>query len=191
FALESLEILSACTSEMYAWIRYSGGSAPSGKVQKLDIDICDEQGNVCVKMRGYTSRPLEVGLGTLKIKQKAITTHEKTRIGLQLLVPVWNPIATQIKKRVSVSTETEVLLLGASQLNLAWIQKSYPNATLLELSSQSTIEEIEENLKICSFDHLLWIAPDTSQATDRHSLVEQQEQGVLEVFRIVKALLDL
>ncbi|MCP4269842.1 MAG: hypothetical protein GY777_30430, partial [Candidatus Brocadiaceae bacterium] len=52
FALKSLEILSSCTSEMYAWVRYSNGNTVSDKVQKLDIDLCDEQGNVCVKMRG-------------------------------------------------------------------------------------------------------------------------------------------
>ncbi|MCP5003277.1 MAG: hypothetical protein GY941_04895, partial [Planctomycetes bacterium] len=51
FALESLEILGSCTSEMYAWVRYSGGSAPPDKVQKLDIDLCDEQGNECTKLR--------------------------------------------------------------------------------------------------------------------------------------------
>ncbi|MCP5007965.1 MAG: polyketide synthase, partial [Planctomycetes bacterium] len=52
FALESLEILGSCTSEMYAWVRYSNGNTVSDKVQKLDIDLCDEQGNVCTKMRG-------------------------------------------------------------------------------------------------------------------------------------------
>ncbi|MCP5007803.1 MAG: hypothetical protein GY941_28285, partial [Planctomycetes bacterium] len=44
FALKSLEILSSCTSNMYAWVRYSGGNTVSDKVQKLDIDLCDEQG---------------------------------------------------------------------------------------------------------------------------------------------------
>ncbi|MCP4267102.1 MAG: hypothetical protein GY777_16280, partial [Candidatus Brocadiaceae bacterium] len=59
YALESLEVLGSCTSEMYAWVRYSGGSALSDKIQKLDIDLCDEQGNVCVKMRGLETKELE------------------------------------------------------------------------------------------------------------------------------------
>ncbi|MCP5007589.1 MAG: hypothetical protein GY941_27190, partial [Planctomycetes bacterium] len=33
-------------------VRYSNGNTVSDKVQKLDIDLCDEQGNVCTKMRG-------------------------------------------------------------------------------------------------------------------------------------------
>ncbi|MCP4458664.1 MAG: hypothetical protein GY816_11665 [Cytophagales bacterium] len=51
-ALESLEILAPCTPEMYAWVRYLDGSTLFDKVQKPDIDLCDKQGNICVKMRG-------------------------------------------------------------------------------------------------------------------------------------------
>ena len=29
------------------------------KVRKHDLDICDEQGNCCVRMRGFTARVLE------------------------------------------------------------------------------------------------------------------------------------
>ncbi len=52
FTLESLEILGSCTSEMYAWVRVSVESKTHDKVQKLDIDLCDKQGHVCVKMLG-------------------------------------------------------------------------------------------------------------------------------------------
>ncbi|MCP5003007.1 MAG: SDR family NAD(P)-dependent oxidoreductase, partial [Planctomycetes bacterium] len=191
FALESLEILVPCNSEMYAWVRYSGGSATSNIVQKLDIDLCDVQGNVRVKMRGFSSRVLEGGLGTLQEKPVADTTHEETWVGLQSFVPVWDPIAPELKGRITVSQETEILLVGTNHLGLGWIQKSYPNTTLLELPLQSTIEEIEGKLKSCSFDHLVWIAPDTSQTTDRDSMIDQQEQGVFRVFRMIKALLNL
>ncbi|MCP5007768.1 MAG: SDR family NAD(P)-dependent oxidoreductase, partial [Planctomycetes bacterium] len=191
FSLESLEILAPCTSEMYAWIRYSGGSITSDKSLKLDIDLCDEQGNVCVKMRGFTSRVLEGEVGALRQKLGAHTTHEETRIGLQLFVPVWDPIARELKNRITVSQETEILLVGANHLGLAWIQKSYPNTTLLKLPLHATIEEIEVKLKSCSFDHLMWIAPDTSQTMDRDSMIDQQEQGVFRVFRMIKALLNL
>src|SRR5260370_22054156 len=59
FALESLRILSACTREMAAWVRYSKGIRPEDRNIKLDIDLCDHQGNVCVQMRGFASRVLE------------------------------------------------------------------------------------------------------------------------------------
>ena len=61
FALDSLRILSACTKEMAAWVRYSRDSKPEDKTVRLDIDLCDEQGNVCVQMHGFVSRELEGG----------------------------------------------------------------------------------------------------------------------------------
>ncbi len=191
FALESLRIVSSCTSKMYAWVRYSGEGALSAKVQRIDIDLCDEQGNVCVKMRGFSLRTLEGGLRILKQRPLVDTPRDGTWIGLHSFAPVWETIAPELKGRINVSSEIKILLLGANHLQLTWIQKSYPNAALLELSLQSTIEEIQEKLKNCSFDHLLWITPDTSQTTDKYSLTAQQEQGVLKVFRIVKALLGL
>ncbi|MCP5003718.1 MAG: hypothetical protein GY941_07155, partial [Planctomycetes bacterium] len=54
FALKSLGILTPCTSEMYAWVRYSDGCTQSDTALQLDIDICDEQGNVCMELRGVS-----------------------------------------------------------------------------------------------------------------------------------------
>ncbi|HZI56808.1 MAG TPA: polyketide synthase [Verrucomicrobiae bacterium] len=59
FALESLSIMSACTREMAAWVRYSEGSTPGDRIIKLDIDLCDHQGNICVQMRGFAPRMLD------------------------------------------------------------------------------------------------------------------------------------
>jgi acyl transferase domain-containing protein len=59
FALDSLCILSACTSEMFAWARYSEGSHLESRSMQLDIDLCDPLGNVCVQMRGIASRVLD------------------------------------------------------------------------------------------------------------------------------------
>jgi polyketide synthase PksL len=54
FALESLQVLAPCTGEMVAWVR-SG----TGNLRKVDIDLCDQDGKVCVQMRGFSSRPME------------------------------------------------------------------------------------------------------------------------------------
>ncbi len=59
FALEQIDVLKSCKSDMWVSIAYSGESKPEDAVQKLDIDVCDEQGNVCVKMTGYSAREIE------------------------------------------------------------------------------------------------------------------------------------
>ena len=49
FALESLRVFAPCAAEMAAWVRPSGTS-------KIDVDLCDAQGKVCVQMHGLSLR---------------------------------------------------------------------------------------------------------------------------------------
>ena len=62
FALDSLRIVSPCAREMVAWARYSPGSQAADPSIKLDIDLCDEQGNVCAQMRGVSLRRASLGI---------------------------------------------------------------------------------------------------------------------------------
>ncbi len=64
FALQELAILGNCTAKMWAWIRYSESSKATAKLPKFDIDLCDGQGNICVRMTGFSSRVLEGELGS-------------------------------------------------------------------------------------------------------------------------------
>jgi acyl transferase domain-containing protein len=70
FAVESLRVVSACAEEMVAWARYSKGSKPGDKIVKVDIDLCDQQGNVCVQVRRFASRVLD---GAVKSTRKGDT----------------------------------------------------------------------------------------------------------------------
>ncbi|EIW21029.1 amino acid adenylation domain-containing protein [Pelosinus fermentans] len=59
FALQEIEIFQKCTSAMWAHVRYSNGSKPGDKIHKLDIDICDELGGICVRLKGFSARVME------------------------------------------------------------------------------------------------------------------------------------
>ncbi|HEX8611501.1 MAG TPA: SDR family NAD(P)-dependent oxidoreductase [Telluria sp.] len=60
FALESLRIVSPCVETMVAWVRYSaGGQGAAAGLIKVDIDLCGPAGDVCVQMRGFSSRSME------------------------------------------------------------------------------------------------------------------------------------
>ena len=59
FALQEVEVLGDCSEVMWALIEYSKENKAGDKVRKIDIDLCDEQGNVQVRIKGYTSRVLE------------------------------------------------------------------------------------------------------------------------------------
>ncbi|MFJ8229748.1 SDR family NAD(P)-dependent oxidoreductase [Streptomyces sp. NPDC094448] len=66
FALDELDVLGPCREPMWAWIRYGEGSRADGGVFKLDIDLCDDRGEVRVRIRGMSYRVLdgEVGAAT-------------------------------------------------------------------------------------------------------------------------------
>jgi len=63
FSLDSVSILAPCQETMWVWIRYAATEKKNSKIQKLDIDIADTEGNVCVAIRGFSSRILEGELG--------------------------------------------------------------------------------------------------------------------------------
>src|SRR5215813_4403597 len=70
FALESLRIISPCSQGMVAWVRYAPGSQAADAVAKLDIDLCDERGNVCAQMRGVSWRALSKAISTTAAQSK-------------------------------------------------------------------------------------------------------------------------
>src|SRR5690606_28187185 len=53
FALDELELLAPPAATLWAWVRQSEGSRPGGRLQKLDIDLCDEEGRPCLRLRGF------------------------------------------------------------------------------------------------------------------------------------------
>ncbi len=68
FSLERLEVLAHSPERGVVYLRRSAGPARAsgdGKVRKLDVDLCDEHGRVCVRLRGFASRVLaaEAGAG--------------------------------------------------------------------------------------------------------------------------------
>ena len=192
FALESLSILSSCTQEMHAWIRYSEGTHSEDKMTKLDIDLCDQQGNVCVQMRGCSFRVLEgeIGVENHQVENTKIKPEE-IKTGLHYFVPVWNSVTSKPNNKIILPASAQILLLGSHKAHLDWVQKFYPNTPLLQLPSPSSIDIIQAKLRDYSFDHLLWIAPDVAQKVENNHSINQQEQGVLHIFRIIKALLRL
>ncbi|MBG6133280.1 acyl transferase domain-containing protein/enoyl-CoA hydratase/carnithine racemase/acyl carrier protein, partial [Aquimarina sp. EL_43] len=59
FALGSLRIISACVPEMVVWARYAKGSKPGDKLIKVDLDLCDQEGNIGVQIREMAFRVMK------------------------------------------------------------------------------------------------------------------------------------
>ncbi|WP_437836519.1 SDR family NAD(P)-dependent oxidoreductase [Sorangium sp. So ce1153] len=58
FALEKMVIFDRTPAVTIVCVRPSDGAA-EGNVTRTDIDVCDESGRVCVRLKGFTSRVVE------------------------------------------------------------------------------------------------------------------------------------
>jgi len=79
FALNRLDVFFPAPEHVWVWIRPCEGSRLGDTIQKLDMDLCDEQGNVFACMRGFTSRVLAADT----------TTSSPQTL---LMKPVWHSI---------------------------------------------------------------------------------------------------
>ena len=52
-SVEKIEILMPLCGTLYTWIRYAKSGSSCGSTFKMDVSLCDEQGNICVKITGY------------------------------------------------------------------------------------------------------------------------------------------
>lgn len=84
FALEGMDVLAPCSGAMWAWVRYADDVDPEDKVVRTNIDLCDDDGRVCVRMRGLTSRVL-----ARRLAPGAVAGQPQTR----LLTATWTAAA--------------------------------------------------------------------------------------------------
>ncbi|MCP5048490.1 MAG: hypothetical protein GY940_15075, partial [bacterium] len=145
FALESLDIIGRCTESTWVWVRPvrqpGPGNGAAANIRKLDIDLCDETGNVCVKMRGFSSRVLE---GESDTEQETVTSLEESAqapAGLITMSPVWNAIVIE-KRIISPEENAPMIVIGGTQKQKEAIKTFYPGARSLEIKSNANIETI-------------------------------------------------
>ncbi|MEX3612468.1 MAG: amino acid adenylation domain-containing protein, partial [Burkholderia gladioli] len=52
FELKRVQLLAPCRPVMWAWVRYTQGVGAGERVQRMDVDLCDEQGQIRVRLHG-------------------------------------------------------------------------------------------------------------------------------------------
>jgi polyketide synthase PksN len=151
FALQEIEILDHCTSAMWALVRYSAGSKAGENVKKFDIDLCDEQGKVCVRMKEFSSRVSDGEMSML-----AATSN----LGTLMLQPRWKEQAVAHEVTIHAYDQQLILLCEPSEVFQENIEAQINGACCLTLQSEEdsivkrfhsyavqTFEEIQKILK--------------------------------------------
>ncbi|WP_255298559.1 SDR family NAD(P)-dependent oxidoreductase [Brevibacillus dissolubilis] len=199
FAMEQLEIFGPCPAEMWSYVRYSEGSEAGDKVVKYDIDLCDEDGVIYVQMKGASIRAMEGGAQaehtasetkTVKVEVIAADTTQPP-VGNIMLLPTWEPISVELAPNAPASTE-RVVIVGGTEENHSIIQQYFPTAAALHLHPTDDISDIAKKLaSYGAVDHMFWIAPHQPQSLSDEELLDEQNRGVIQLFRTVKAMLQL
>lgn len=187
FALESLDIIDSLTADIYAWARHSTENKPSDNTQKMDIDLCDINGNICVKIKGVSyknevqvseeSLENKLGISFTEIKSTpepiALTVREKVELFLKL------EISSQLNQPINtVETTRGYFELGLDSLGFLLliekiqtvIKEKMPPEKLFEYV---TIEQLSNYLsEKYSAQIELWIPP---ELTTEESKIEKNE----------------
>ena len=116
FALETLRFIKHSQHARFAWVRYAEGTVASSPIQKLDIDLCDESGHVCIQMQGLSTRVLE----RQDIPQDRI-----------LFKPIWKAEAAH--QEADRSFDRHIILCGIETL-VKPLTKALPNASILSIA---------------------------------------------------------
>lgn len=90
FALNTLEVYGRCSKNMWAVVR-SLSTGTENSMIKYDVDLCDESGNVCVRMKEYASRILDAG----------VDSQDKESIEIKLLNREWREESLKGSKTIS------------------------------------------------------------------------------------------
>ncbi|QYK68214.1 type I polyketide synthase [Paenibacillus sp. S02] len=130
-AIEGLEIFRECRCEMWVLIRYSRGSGAGHNTQKYDIDLCDEAGQVCVRIKGCSYK--EVG------------ACEQT-LGVMMLQPFWKEQAVAEDTMVPIYERHVVMLCETDTIAAGDIESSLAGVECITL--QSGMEEVDRRFEM-------------------------------------------
>lgn len=194
FSLDHLEILEPCHSEMWVVVR-SGSTNLSGdsRVRKLDIDLFNQQGAACVRMKGFSTRLLEGELQAVsRLDLPPGTEWVEPPLGRVHLAPVWERIQVGTGE-ATPAPKAKITVVGGSGEEHRQILSRYPNARPIELQAEDSPEKIAAKLQaIGEIEHIWWLVSNPSLTSlAEATLISEQRHGVLLAFKTIKALLGL
>jgi len=170
FALQSLEIIGKCSPAMWALVRYSDGSKAGDKVQKLDIDLCDEQGNICVRMKKFSSRVLEGEVGS---------AASQANNEMMILEPYWQEQGLSEESKVVDYIQHVVMLCELDEkISKESVENQINGVRCLVLqSSQKEIEDRFQNYVVQAFEEIQRILKDKPKGKVLIQIVVPNSEG--------------
>ncbi|HET8798147.1 MAG TPA: SDR family NAD(P)-dependent oxidoreductase [Thermoanaerobaculia bacterium] len=184
YSVEEVQILHPLRDLYYGYATWTFDPNAGVDRQKVTFHLLDKSGRVLVRLKDFMTRPLPGATAASLPKVSAAPREE-----LRTLLPIWNPL--RIAATARVAEPSNILLAGGNGPEIDWVRTDYANAQHVVLDRGAGVEAIREALSDRTFDQLLWIAPDAAAPDREGRLLEEQEEGVIAIFRTIKALLAL
>lgn len=127
FALQELEMFRPCPSAMWAFVRRSAGDKAGTRLRKADVDLCDEQGNVCVRITGFSTRVPDRETGPAAFPAEA---------GTLLLKPCWQEQAVDETATVPGYTQHVVMLCEVAGINSDSVEREMDGVRCITLQAE-------------------------------------------------------
>ncbi|WP_366572803.1 type I polyketide synthase [Bacillus velezensis] len=161
----------------------------AASVHQFDLHICDERGVLLAAVKDFIIKEVQESAG---FNQKAGVTPKKSRETELLMTPVWNTV-TIPETGMSFMREEKIIVIGAGPDFQQTLKEMYSDVRFPVITSLDSAEQMAETLKAQgSFQHMIWAAPDHPiPSVYDADTAEGQEHGVMQLFRLVKALLLL
>ncbi|ODS25134.1 hypothetical protein AB835_00255 [Candidatus Endobugula sertula] len=108
FAVDTIDVIAACTANMWVWIRYCLPQEQNinKPFKKLNMDLCDDKGKVCIKIRGLSLKRIT---GYYPHWQEQTLPGERQRqIEKEIAVSSTHLEGDQLPSKVSSVNETEL-----------------------------------------------------------------------------------
>src|SRR5262252_2103034 len=150
FAVEEVRVWSACADCGWAWVRLSAGGSLADAVRKVDVDVCDEQGAVCVRLSGFSVRALEREIASSAGEAQSDTFEAPS--GTQTR-PV-SEIAPVELGGASPAPDEEPVILPAGMASMGDVLQQYTGAPIPAAAAALRRDEASERDEILG--RVLW-----------------------------------
>ncbi|MER5948442.1 SDR family NAD(P)-dependent oxidoreductase [Streptomyces sp. NPDC001904] len=184
FSVDAVDVLAPCRTAGWAWVRERSGT---NGVRTFDVDICDDDGTVRVRIRGAACRTLPGSAPARPASPVAEAPVESL-----LAVPVWDAVSVDDTDRAAAH-EGRTVLLSVDPRARRELAGDFPGAASPESAPGASVAELRDLLDAHGpIGHLVWAAPHGALAENGWDGVPRdQHDGTLHLFRTVKALLEL
>jgi NAD(P)-dependent dehydrogenase (short-subunit alcohol dehydrogenase family)/SAM-dependent methyltransferase len=190
FAVDEARIFAPTPSKGWALLREMESADRVGSIPKVSIDICDTNGHVCVELKGFTMLSTSRGKDIAPLSPISKPDVEDRHEEKAFLTPIWEE--TQVRKTSPwpAVTEKAVIVLNASQAEPLW-RRIWPQATFFNCDESEDVSSIFARLRdLPQIDHFIFVAPENGPDFSVASLISQQNEGALQLFRVIKAVVQ-